>query len=79
MDNLLLDAGGRASLRAGGVRCDLKAGGAVGFHVYVPEGGDFFCVEPVSHRPNAFSGDAEQHIIELGETRRLTMQLTGMP
>jgi aldose 1-epimerase len=79
MDNLLLDAGGRASLRAGGVRCDLKAGGAVGFHVYVPEGEDFFCVEPVSHRPNAFSGDAEQHIIELGETRRLTMQLTGMP
>jgi aldose 1-epimerase len=79
MDNLLLDDSGRARLRAGGVLCDLKARGAVGFHVYVPEAGNFFCVEPVSHRPNAFSGDAEQHTIEPGETRRLSMQLTVMP
>lgn len=26
----------------------------VGFHVYVPTGRDFFCVEPVSHVPNSF-------------------------
>jgi aldose 1-epimerase len=79
MDNLLLNPCGRARLRAGGVRCDLKAHSAVGFHVYVPEGENFFCVEPVSHRPNAFSDDAEQHAIEPGETRRLTMQLTIVP
>jgi aldose 1-epimerase len=76
MDNLLLDTNGRARLRAAGVRCDLTARGAAGFHVYIPEGEDFFCVEPVSHRPSAFSDDAEQHSIKPGETRQLTMQLT---
>jgi galactose mutarotase-like enzyme len=47
--------------------------------VYVPKGQDFFCVEPVSHRPNAFAGNAEQYAIEPGETRRLSMQLTLIP
>jgi aldose 1-epimerase len=79
MDNLLLDDSGRVHLRAGGVRCNLEARGAVGFHVYVPEGENFFCVEPVSHQPNAFSRHAEQHTIEPGETRRLTMQLAIVP
>jgi aldose 1-epimerase len=79
MDNLLLDDSGRARLRAGGVRCDLTARGAVGFHVYAPEGENFFCVEPVSHRPNDFSGNAEQHTIEPGEPRRLSMRLAIIP
>ena len=76
MDNLLLDDSGQARLRSGGVDCGLNARGAVGFHVYVPEGENFFCVEPVSHRPNAFSSNAEQYAIAPGETRRLIMQLT---
>ena len=76
MDNLLLDGSGRARLRLGGVRCDLIASGAVGFHVYVPEGENFFCVEPVSHPPNAFAENAEQHALAPGDTRRLVMQLT---
>ncbi len=76
MDNLLLDESGQARLRSGGVRCGMKARGAVGFHVYIPEGQNFFCVEPVSHRPNAFSSNAEQYAITPGETRRLIMQLT---
>jgi aldose 1-epimerase len=76
LDTLLLDDSGRVRLRLGGVRCDLEASGAVGFHVYVPEHENFFCVEPVSHRPNAFFSNAEQHAIAPGETRRLSMQLT---
>ena len=76
MDNLLLDDSGRAQVRSGGRRLNIKARGAVGFHVYVPEGETFFCVEPVSHRPNAFAGNAEHHALPPGETRRLIMQLT---
>jgi aldose 1-epimerase len=79
MDNLLLDESGRARLSAGGVRCGMNAQGAVGFHLYVPEKENFFCVEPVSHRPNAFSSNAEEHALAPGETRRLNMQLTIVP
>jgi aldose 1-epimerase len=79
MDNLLLDDSGQARLRSGVVRCAMTARGAIGFHVYVPEGDSFFCVEPVSHRPNAFSSNAEQYAITPGETRRLIMQLTLIP
>jgi aldose 1-epimerase len=78
MDNLLLDESGQMHLRSGGVACVLKARGAVGFHVYVPEGEKYFCVEPVSHRPNAFSSNAEHHAIKPGETRRLAMQLSSV-
>jgi aldose 1-epimerase len=76
MDTLLLDESGRVRLRLGGLCCDMTAIGAVGFHVYVPERESFFCVEPVSHRPNAFFSDAERYAIKPGETRRLSMQLT---
>jgi aldose 1-epimerase len=76
MDNLLLDESGHARLRTGGVLCDMHVGGAVGFHIYVPEDEKFFCVEPVSHRPNAFAQNAERHALARGETRRLVMRLT---
>jgi aldose 1-epimerase len=77
LDNLLLDESGRVGLRLGGLQCEMKASGAVGFHVYVPEHEKFFCVEPVSHRPNAFASNAELYAIRPGETRRLSMQLTA--
>jgi aldose 1-epimerase len=76
MDNMLLDESGQACLRSGRVLCGLKAEGAVGFHVYVPVGENFYCVEPVSHRPNAFASDAEQYALAPGATRRLITQLT---
>jgi aldose 1-epimerase len=76
VDNLLLNESGEARLRSGGGRCTIKARGAVGFHVYVPAGENFFCVEPVSHRPNAFAQDAERYALKPGETRRLVMSLT---
>jgi aldose 1-epimerase len=76
LDNLLLDNSGRARLRLGGARCEMHATGAVGFHVYVPERENFFCVEPVSHRPNAFAEHAAQYALAPGDTRRLIMRLT---
>jgi aldose 1-epimerase len=76
LDNLLLDESGCIRLHLGGLHCDMKASGAVGFHVYVPEHENFFCVEPVSHPPNAFSSNAEHYSITPGQTRRLSMQLT---
>jgi aldose 1-epimerase len=80
LDNLLLDESGRVRLRLGGLHCEMKASGVVGFHVYVPENENFFCVEPVSHRPNAFFSNAELYAIRPGETRKLSMQLTtGAP
>jgi aldose 1-epimerase len=78
MDNLLLDDSGEILLRSAGARCSLKACGAVGFHVYIPEGENFFCAEPVSHRPNAFSSNAEHHAIRPGETQSIAMQLTSV-
>jgi aldose 1-epimerase len=79
LDNLLLDHGGSARLRTNGVRCDLHADGAVGFHLYVPEQEKFFCVEPVSHPPNAFAEHAEEYALAPGDTRRLIMRLTVSP
>jgi aldose 1-epimerase len=76
LDNLLLDKSGHARLQLGGVRCDMNATGAIGFHVYIPEHENFFCVEPVSHRPNAFASNAERYAIKPGETRGLKMRLT---
>jgi aldose 1-epimerase len=76
LDNLLLDASGGVRLRLSGVDHVLTAQGAVGFHVYVPEGEGFFCVEPVTHLPNAFAADAEEHALAPGDTRRLSMRLT---
>jgi aldose 1-epimerase len=76
LDNLLLEETGHARLHLRGVRCSIDATGAVGFHVYVPEDENFFCVEPVSHRPNAFANEAERYAITPGETRRLIMRLT---
>jgi aldose 1-epimerase len=78
MDNLLLDRSGQVHLSSAGVRCHLEARGAVGFHVYIPNDENFFCVEPVSHRPNAFSKSGERHAIKPGDTRRLGLQLTAV-
>lgn len=76
MDNFLLDESGNASLRLGRVRCEIDARGAEGFHVYVPAGENFFCVEPVSHPPNAFARDPERYALAPSATRRLHMRLS---
>jgi aldose 1-epimerase len=76
LDNLLIDDSGGVRLGLSGVDHVLTAQGAVGFHVYVPKGEGFFCVEPVTHLPNAFAADADKHALAPGDTRRLSMRLT---
>jgi aldose 1-epimerase len=76
MDNFLLDESGHVSLRLGHVRCEMDARGAEGFHVYVPAGENFFCVEPVSHPPNAFAKNSERYALAPSATRRLHMRLS---
>jgi aldose 1-epimerase len=48
-------------------------------HVYAPPGQDFCCLEPVSHRPDAFNqavpGEGGYRVLTPGETMRLTMRV----
>lgn len=48
-------------------------------HVYVPADGDFFCIEPVSHRPNAINADPEargaMRVLEAGEKMSAWMRV----
>lgn len=49
-------------------------GGSPGFcHLYRPESRDFFCLEPVSHPPNAFHLPGEPGLIRLGMGERLLL------
>ncbi len=53
---------------------------ATGVHVFAPRGEDFFCVEPVTHRPNAINAPAAEAtgVLALapGETAVVSMTLT---
>lgn len=65
---------GEMSLAVGG-------DGMAGVHIYVPRGKDYFCVEPVSHAPDAFGrGEYERRdIIAPGATARWRWQITDEP
>lgn len=66
----LADAHGATTLRANSDR----------LHVYAPPGGDFCCLEPVSHRPDVFNqgrpGDGGYRVLAPGETLELTLRIT---
>lgn len=52
------DGEARIGLASGGPALRLTASPELGFlHIYAPPGRDFFCVEPVSHRPDAINAD----------------------
>lgn len=44
--------------------------------VYTPTDADFFCVEPVSHRTDAFNG-GEHHLLQPGEELSVSMRLSA--
>ena len=50
-------------------------------HVYVPSGQDFFCVEPVTHRPDALNAPAAEAdavpVLQPGETATVTLTITA--
>lgn len=56
----------------------LSAQGAGCLHLYRPPGQPCFCVEPVSHLPDAINRDG-MAILAPGATARLTMTLTVVP
>ncbi|MFA4940297.1 aldose 1-epimerase [Brevundimonas sp.] len=71
---------GEAVLDGGGRRVTLSADAPARWtQVYAPVGADFFCVEPVTHRPDAHNApQGEDHgLIRLapGETRSLAMTI----
>lgn len=57
-------------VRAGGHELALGGSHMAGFHLYVPADEEFFCVEPVSHAPNAFGrGEfADSDVLLPGQT-----------
>ena len=49
------------------------------FHVFIPEGSDFFCAEPTTAMPNAFNrqaGESGAKAVAPGGTVSMDMQLT---
>ncbi|MEQ7874493.1 hypothetical protein ABDK56_10870 [Sphingomonas sp. ASV193] len=53
-----------------GRRLRIDASRLAGFQLYAPVGGDFFCVEPQSHRPNAFAKGDFDEVVSPGATAR---------
>ena len=57
----------------------LSAPGVSRAHVYAPQGADFICIEPVSHRPDALNAPADEAsgltILQPGETLSLSMTI----
>lgn len=73
---------GEAVLDGGGRRVTLSADASARWtQVYAPAGADFFCVEPVTHRPDAHNAPAgeESGLVRLapGETRSLAMNIAA--
>lgn len=73
----------RIDLGPGRPTLGLTASEALGcLHVYAPPGEDFFCVEPVSHAPNAVNmADPAAHgvrVLSPGETLAVEMRLQVM-
>jgi aldose 1-epimerase len=72
---------GLAEIAGAGPRITLTAEGSRWVHVYVPVGEDYFCVEPVNHRPNGLNApegeDAGVRILAPGQAATLNMRITA--
>jgi len=55
----------------------ISAIGAPIVHLYAPPGGNFLCVEPVSHLPDALNQGFAIDTLDPGETLALTMRITS--
>lgn len=68
---------GAARIEQPGLLLEIEASGARAFHLYRPEGGGFFCFEPVSHLPDAHNRPAfELDRLEPGESLALEMRIS---
>lgn len=61
--------------RGDGIRLTLRAQDADHLHLFRPPGGDFFCLEPVSHMPDAINREQGMAMLAPGATQTLTMTL----
>lgn len=74
-DELLLDVSGRARIGSADWEIEIRAEEAIGWQFYLPPERDFFCLEPVSHRPDSFNRDEPLDAISPGECRRWPVSL----
>ena len=69
LDNCFSGWDGRALLNLGTVGMRIEASPAFGhLQVYTPPGQNFFCVEPVTHRPDAINHVGGMTVLSPGET-----------
>ncbi len=69
LDNCFAGWDGRADIDLGPTKVTIEASQAFRYlQVYTPEGQDFFCVEPVTHRPNGIAVAQGMTMLPPGET-----------
>lgn len=74
-DDLLLAGSGRVTIGTAAWEVELIAAASVGWQFYLPAGQNFYCLEPVSHRPDSFNRDAELDAIAPGASLRWAFAL----
>ena len=82
LDNCFGGWDGRAEIGLGPVALTIEASAAFKHvQVYTPEGEDFFCVEPVTHRPDAINTPNAMTALPPGGTLSgsVTFRMTEMP
>lgn len=75
IDNSYSGWDGQVRIRQRDHVLDLSATGAPDCHLYRSPGGDFFCLEPVSHLPDAINREG-MALLAPGETQTLGLTLT---
>ncbi len=69
LDNCFSGWDGWAHVDLGDAKLTVEASAAFRhLQVYTPEGQDFFCIEPVTHRPNGINADKGMTVLGPGET-----------
>lgn len=74
IDNAYAGWDGIAEIEQGDGVLRMEAEGAAAFHLFRPPGEAFFCVEPVSHLPDAINRGT-MPVLQPGATAALTMRL----
>lgn len=74
-DDLLLASSGQAVVGTAGWEIVLAAEHAIGWQFYLPPSRAYFCLEPVSHRPDSFNQLAAHDSIAAGASRRWRFEL----
>jgi aldose 1-epimerase len=75
-DDLLLDRSGRALVGACDWEIALTADQAIGWQFYLPPSREFFCLEPVSHRPDSWNQPGAPDTVPPGRSRRWQFAIT---